>query len=370
MKKVIVSVINDLSHDQRVHKVCISLQQEGFEVELVGRRRRNSEPIKRDYSTHRMYIGIEKGPFFYAFFTIRLFFFLLFKRADVLHANDLDTLLPNYLASKLRGIPLVYDSHEYFTGVPEIQHRKLVKWVWVTLERLLFPRLKYVFTVNDSIAELYKSEYGKAIHVMRNIPTSSPLKSPLTKEQLGLPMDKRILILQGAGINVDRGAEELLESVALSNDYFLIIAGSGDVIEALQHRAHKSDLLNKVLFTGKLPYVEMMQYTQCADVGLTLDKPLNINYQLSLPNKLFDYIKANVPVVSSDLVELKKIIQHYQIGAIIPSHEPLTILNVLDSLFDDEGKLTTMKANTKLALEQLSWENEVLALVEIYRQWK
>jgi glycosyltransferase involved in cell wall biosynthesis len=325
MKRVVVSVINDLSHDQRVHKVCSTLQEQGFEVTLIGRKLKSSEPVKRNYCTHRMFIGFEKGPFFYALYNFRLFFYLLFTRVEILHANDLDTLLPNFLVSRIKRIPLVYDSHEYFTGVPEIQGRPIVKGVWVTIERIIFPRLKYIFTVNQSIADLYQQKYQQEVKVMRNIPSSLPLIAPVTKEQLGLPLDKRILILQGAGINVDRGAEELLETIALSDTYYLVIAGSGDVIEALKKRSAMPDLIGKVLFTGKLPYQQMMQYTQCADVGLTLDKPLNINYQLSLPNKLFDYIKANIPVVSSDLVELKKIIAQYQIGAIIPDHHPLSI---------------------------------------------
>jgi glycosyltransferase involved in cell wall biosynthesis len=370
MKTVYVSVINDLSHDQRVHKVCTVLHNSGFKVTLVGRKLPDSKPINRDYSIKRMRLVFKKGALFYAFFNIRLFFLLLFRKTDILHANDLDTLLANYLVSRIKRIPLIYDSHEYFTGVPEIQHRKVVKSIWTSIEKWIFPKLKYVFTVNESIAELYRKQYKGTVNVMRNIPLLEPVQKLKSKEDLKLPLDKKIIILQGAGINIDRGAEELIEAIALMNDVFLIIAGSGDVIQQLKNRSLKSDLEGKVLFTGKLPYHEMMQFTMNADVGVTLDKSTNINYELSLPNKLFDYIKASIPVLSSDLVEIKKVINEYQIGTIISDHHPLTIKNSLESLINNEEQRKLYIENTIIASKQLSWENEVIELVKVYEKLK
>jgi len=370
MKTVYVSVINDLSHDQRVHKVCTVLHNRGFKVTLVGRKLPDSKPINRDYSIKRMRLVFKKGALFYAFFNIRLFFLLLFRKTDILHSNDLDTLLANFLVSKIKRVPLIYDSHEYFTGVPEIQHRKVVKSIWTTIEKWIFPKLKYVFTVNESIAELYRKQYKGTVNVMRNIPLLKPVQKLKSKEDLHLPLNKKIVILQGAGINIDRGAEELIEAIALMNDVFLIIAGSGDVIQQLKSRSLKSDLEGKVLFTGKLPYLEMMQYTMNADVGVTLDKSTNINYELSLPNKLFDYIKASIPVLSSDLVEIKKVVNAYQIGTIINDHHPLTIKKGLESLLNNEEQRKLYIENTIIASKQLSWENEVIELVKVYEQLK
>jgi hypothetical protein len=170
-KKVILSVTNDLTSEQRVHKVCLFLLKKGFEVTMVGRLRRKNLPLeKRPYATKRMFLFFERGPLFYAEYNFRLFFYLLFHKADVLVANDLDTLLANYIASKFKGSVLVHDSHEYFTGVPELEGRNFAKGMWKRIERWIFPKLRSIYTVNGSIASLYKEEYGKEVKVVRNFP--------------------------------------------------------------------------------------------------------------------------------------------------------------------------------------------------------
>jgi glycosyltransferase involved in cell wall biosynthesis len=153
------------------------------------------------------------------------------------------------------------------------------------------------------------------------------------------------------------------------NDAILLIIGSGDVIPALKQIVIKHKLASRVKFIGKIPLEILFQFTQLADIGLTLDKDTNINYRYSLPNKLFDYIHAGVPVLASNLVEVKKIIKHYQIGDCIDNYTPQHIASKLNSMLIDEAQLQIWKKNAKIAAAQLNWEQEELKLLEVYKRF-
>ena len=367
-KRIIVSVTNDLATDQRVKKVCNSLKNLDYDILLVGRKLTESLKLHRDYDCKRMNLFFNKGALFYAEYNIRLFFLLLVSKVDVYHSNDLDTLLANFLAAKIRRKPLVYDSHEYFTGVPEIQNKPFVKGVWLAIERWIFPKLKYIFTVNSSIAQLYKTEYGKTLRIMRNMPNKISLNNSKTKEELGVPLDKDIIITQGAGINIDRGIEEAVEAMQYLKNVCFLIIGDGDVIPQLKQRVVELGLQKSVLFKGRMPYQEMMQYTNHALLGLTLDKDTNINYRYSLPNKLFDYIHARIPVLATRVIEIQKIIEAYNVGLFIENHQPNHIADQIRLALNNEELQNTWSENMERATKELNWEHEEIALKEVYTE--
>ena len=371
-KRVVVSVINDLSSDQRVDRTCSTLHESGYNVLLVGRKVKESVSLNtRAYKVKRMKLLFEKGGLFYAEYNFRLFLFLLFKRFDILHANDLDTLLANRLAQKLKGGELVYDSHEYFTEVPELLEGSFAKRTWLKIERSIFPELKTVFTVNKSIAGIYKDLYGIDLKVMRNLPISGKFNSEIkakSRSDLGLPPEKKIIILQGAGINVDRGAEEMVEAMNWIDAVFLIV-GSGDVIGDLKDKVRSLNLLSKVIFKGRVPFEELVSYTKVADVGITLDKDTNLNYRYSLPNKIFDYFQADLPVIASDLVEVRRIIDEYKAGIIVSSHKPKKMAEEINNYLNNNDLFNKTKQNVKKAKADLIWENEKEILINCYKKF-
>ena len=370
MKRAIVSVINDLVTDQRVNKSCLALQKAGYEVLLVGRKQRKSPPMdERPYTTHRMKLLFEKGPFFYAEYNIRLFFFLLFHRANLLLSNDLDTILPNYFISKLKGCKMLFDSHEYFTETPELVGRPKVQKVWKKIEGFVVPKLDEMITVCDSIADLFREKYGVKCHVIRNIPLRKALPPKGDKSALGLPTDKHLLILQGSGINIQRGAEELVQAMQHLDDCFLMIIGGGDVLPILKQMVEQLQITDRVRFFPRMPYQQMMAYTQLAELGFCLDKDTNLNYRFSLPNKLFDFIHASVPIVASHLTEIEKIIRQYDLGLFIENHEPETIATTIREGLSDEARRELWKQNLSVAARELCWENEEQKLLEIYRHY-
>ena len=368
-KKILVLVSNDLATDQRVHRICSTIYKDNFRLELWGRERSNSLSLPMwPWKARRFNMIFETGPLFYISLTLTFIFRLLFKRFDIIYANDLDTLLPAYLVSKLRNKVLIYDTHEYFTGVPELVQRPRIRAIWKKIESFIFPKLNHVFTVNQSIADLYFKEYRVMPLVMRNIPMNENLLLHKSRLDLGLPSHKFLILLQGNGINIQRGAEEAVEMMKFIMNSCLVIVGSGDVIPLLKNTVEQEKLQDKVFFFPRMPYTELTQYTLNCDLGLSLDKPTNINYQLSLPNKLFDYIRAEIPVLASNLVEVRKIVENYNIGEIAENHQPEYLAQKVNELMNNKILLETFKTNCQKAKHQLTWENESQVLLNLLIQ--
>ena len=278
----------------------------------------------------------------------------------------MDTLLPNYIVSKLKQLPLVYDSHEYFTGVPEIQNRPIVKWVWKTIERLIFPHLKNVMTVSDSISLQYESEYGIRPITVRNCSKNANQIIPFSRDELQVNKDHLLLIMQGTGINIDRGGIELIEAISKTENISMLIVGGGDMITVLKEKVIGYNLSERVKFFPKVPWKELIRYTKAADVGLSLDKDTNINYRFSLPNKLFDYITAGIPVIASNLPEVSKIVNKNNCGIIIPAVSPDEIVRAIKTLKENPGLLSEFKKNIVIASESINWDNESIKVKSFY----
>ena len=359
MKRIIVSVTNDLTTDQRVDKVCNTLSKMGFKVLLIGRKFKNSEKLNRNYNTFRFKLLFNKGFLFYAEYNLRLFFKLFFIKKEILLSNDLDTLLPNYLISKIFKTKLVYDSHELFTEVPELINRPFVQNFWLTIEKNILPNIKNCYTVNSEIAKIYSIKYNIPVKVIRNLAPKYHKKVHLEPFAEKIKGTKKMLILQGAGINVDRGAEEAVEAMQHLENCVLYIIGSGDVIGILKNKIKTLNLEEKVFILPKMPYLELMKYTQIADLGLSLDKNTNLNYEFSLPNKIFDYIQAGTPLLVSNRKIIKEIVECNNIGKVIETHNPKEIATCISSIFKNEEQYNKWCQNLIKTADIYNWENEI-----------
>jgi glycosyltransferase involved in cell wall biosynthesis len=361
-KKIIVSVTSDLVSDNRVHKVCTTLHNMGFEVLLVGRKLPASLPVEiRQYAVKRFSLPFHKGPQFYAAYNLRLLLFLLFSKFDILLSNDLDTLPANHIASKMKGKPLVYDSHEYFTEVPELINRPRVKKIWEWLEKKMVPNIKSAFTVCNSIAEIYKEKYGTPFRVVRNLPVAGSFEAKTEKGE----NQKKIILYQGA-VNIGRGLEQAILAMHFIENAKLIIAGGGDILTKLQNLVINEKLQNKVEFTGRLPLKELTKLTPQADLGLSIEEDLGLNYRFALPNKLFDYIQAQVPILITNLPEMVAIVNQYNIGEITNSLEPRHLAEKITDSLNNQEKRKVWKSNLPLAAKELNWENEEKVIHEIF----
>lgn len=356
--RITFSIINDYVGDQRIQRIAGYLHEIGHEVEIVCRILPDSLPVNHfPYKVKRLHLFFTKGKFFYLEFTIRLFFYLLFQKTAILVANDLDTLLPNFLISRLKKQKLIYDSHEYFTQVPELIHRPATQKVWLKIEQFIFPKLKWAYTVNGSIASIYEKLYQVPVKVIRNLPTRKVSSSPA----LSPPY---LLLYQGA-LNVGRGIDLMIDAMRFLPDYELLIIGKGDVEKALRERAKDQ---KNIRFQGFIPPASLHTLTQNAKLGFSLEEDLGGNYHYASPNKLYDYIQAYIPCIASDLPEIRNLVETFGTGEILPFAErnAENLAKKVRHICENPKKYAQFQENCAQAASILCWENEREKLQEFY----
>jgi glycosyltransferase involved in cell wall biosynthesis len=363
--KVVSVVSNDIVTDNRVHKIALSLEANGYEVTVIGRRFKKTEKIlDRKYRIRRFRLLFNKGPLFYLNLNIRLFFYLLFNDSRIILSNDLDTLLGCFLASRIRKRQLVFDSHELFPEVPELVHRPLVRKIWRVLEKNLVPKISYGFTVSPSIAEFYLKEYGVEFELIRNL---GNFRFDNEFEGINKKNKQKIILYQGA-LNLGRGLELLIESMQFVEGAKLQIIGSGDITAHLNKLVKNLQLTDRIEFIGRLPLEKLWNYTAGANLGISLEEDLGLNYQYALPNKLFDYIQARIPVIISDLPEMTRIVEKYKIGEILTERSPQKLASMINTMLESKIVRKKYATNLELAARELCWEKEEDKLIKMFKR--
>lgn len=364
-QRILVSVISDVVTDQRVQKECGTLHRMGYDVLVLGRKSARQFGLDQlPFPVKRFANPFRRGPLMYGFFNLQLFFYLLPAKADILWSNDLDTLLANYWIARLRRKKLVYDSHEYFT---ESVYKKRSRAVWQRIERSLFPKLKNVLTVSDSLKHIYENAYGVPVTVLRNVPL---LEEPQPGAAVAaIPPGKKILVMQGMGINEHRGAEEAVGTLRwLPGEFQLYFIGGGTLWNVLQRLVASSGLSDRVRFIPSLPYPEMMTYTRAAFLGLILEKTsVSDHHRYALPNKFFDYLQAGIPVLSTRVVEVERLIREYDVGDVVDRPDPQLLADRILSISADPGTYERWRANTLRAAGELNWQREEKVLEAFMR---
>ena len=325
-RRIAVLVSNDLAYDQRVRKTCNTLMAAGWEPVLVGRRwrRQDAVNIDRPYPNFRVWLPFLTGPLFYLALQWGLVRALRRCRDEfdcvAVWANDLDTLWPAVRASRRWGWHIAYDSHEWFTEAEGLKGRPVRKAIWQWWERRAFRGISSMLTVNVSIAGAYRSKYGLEVEVVPNVPERAETAVPMPRSQLGWPEDARVLLMQGAFMDRDRGALDAVRALQHLPDHHLALIGSGPEHDEAPSVAMKLGVSGRLHVHGRMPFEQLRRCTAAADVGLSLDRPTVDNFRFSLPNKLFDYLHAGIPVVCSDLPVAGQFVRTEGIGQVVAPH--------------------------------------------------
>ena len=357
-KRIIISVTSDLSTDQRVQKTTQTLHEAGFKVLLVGRKTRKSLPFKANYPFLQFRLLFNSSFLFYAEYNIRLFFLLLFTKADIFLSNDLDTLLANTIAGKIRKKKIVYDTHELFTEVPELIGRNFVKRIWTFIEKHCIQKADTCYTVCQSIADYYNKKYNTKMKVVRNVPLCTLQDNVVSK--LSFP-GKKIILYQGA-LNIGRGIEWIINAMPYINNAVLIIIGDGDISNDLKLQVEKQNLQKRIFFLGRISSKELPTYTIAADLGVCLLNNNSLSYYYSLPNRIFDYMYAKVPILASDFPEIRNIIENYNLGKIISNYQPIFLADTINNMLNKK----TNEQYFDKAIQEFNWENEKQVLLSLF----
>ncbi|MFC6266863.1 glycosyltransferase [Frigoriflavimonas asaccharolytica] len=358
--KVLVSVFNNLSTDQRVEKVCKTLMDHGYQVELVGNNWNGLPFLKRDYPTKRLSLKSTSLKTAYLEFNVKLYKYLL-KSADkktILLANDLDILVPNFLVSKKLNIPLVFDSHEIFTEMPAIQGRFTQK-IWRLLERKYLPKIKYMMTESESYSEWFQEKYQIKPIVVRNIPKR-------IIDDIVFPENRPKVILYQGVINQSRGLPQAIEAMKYLENVVFKIIGDGPKRKEFEGLVLSKNLEKKVQFLGQMLPEDMRKVTKTADVGLSLEENGGVSYLYSLPNKVSDYIQAKVPLVMINFPEMMRIKNEFNVGEIVENHEPKNIAEKIETVLKNGRKY--YKLDLENAGKKLCWEEEELKIKELFEK--
>jgi glycosyltransferase involved in cell wall biosynthesis len=326
----------------------------------------SSNELTIPFDGRRLSLPFQSGFLFYATWQIRLLIQMLRTPCGAIWANDLDTLLPAYLAAKWHGVPLVYDSHEFFTEAAGLTGRPLQRNVWLNLERWLFPRIASIITVNDSIAEAYEKRYPNARSGKPLVVRNMPLKRTQTQNQvdwrtkLEIPEAATFAILQGAYLDKDRGVIQAVEALRLQPHWYLAVVGAGEEFEWAQQQ--QSALNGRLICLPKMPFNELCTLTAAADLGFSLDRGVHGNYWFSLPNKLFDYIHAGIPIVASPMPEVRRIVEEWNVGVVIRDHGPESIAEAVTEVMN--APRTKWSDECAKASKKLNWQAESDVIAE------
>ncbi len=336
-----MAVTNDLLTDRRVMRHAEALREAGCEVILIGRR--------------QLAVRMKRGWKFYAEYNVRLLWRLLWTRCDVVWANDTDTLLACYIASRLKRLKLVMDAHELFPEVPELVGREKVKYVWETLERKLMPKCDAMLTVCQSIANHYRQKYGVEMNVVRNIQGES---LEMKGERCAGAM--KTLLYQGC-VNKGRGVDWAIDALEWLEDCRLVIAGDGDLLEEMKAYARSKSWSDRVEFRGRLMPEKLDELTPQASVGLVMLEDMGLSYHFALPNRIGDFIAAGVPMVVSDLPEMAGVVRTFGVGAIMEGVGAKPLAEAVEKVLSREWT----EENFAAARADMDWNNEKKKLTKI-----
>jgi len=366
-KDIAISFLGNALHDTRVTNLIKSFTAVNFNVKVISfdwsnEAKQNLPANIKLFKINRK--GLNLG--FYVSFLKLLFTELLKTKADIYFAEDIYSLPITYIVARYKKKKVFYNSRELYPFLAGLRKRPIIQFCIRQIEKFFIRRVDLVMTTGEMDADFLVGYYGiKRPMVLRNLPLYRTANNPINFHEK-LHIDTRLKILLYQGVILDgRGIEPLLNAMTTVTDCALVILGDGASKEKYQNLMRQLHLENRVFFMGTIQQDALINYTSGADVGVSLIENISRSYFLALPGKLFEYIMAHVPVLVSDLPQMRAIVEQNNIGEIIDLNDSNDLKVKLQHLIQDDEALSQYKLNCETASKKLNWESEFQKLVEI-----
>lgn len=370
--RVAAFVLNSFKNDSRVLKENISLQKAGYDVTVVALH--ESPLAEREtlagISVHRIKLKSRAWPKQRLVQLLKYVEFIFravgaYRQSDILHCNDLNTLPIGVIIKRVfnRDAKIVYDAHEYETEQNGLGgwRKRIVKW----LERGLIGYADAVITVSGGIADEYVRLYGiPRPALVLNTPLRRPVvRKNLFRDTFGIGEEQAISLYQGS-LSRGRGIENIIETFKgmEASGQVLVLMGYGPLAKIVKEAAaaHRN-----IYYHEAVPPEVVLDYTASADVGLSLIENSCLSYYYCLPNKVFEYAMAGLPVIVSGLYEMRRIVEAYGIGAVIASDDEAGFRAAVEEI--DAIGAETLQYNLERFAETFNWEAQEQVLLGIYK---
>lgn len=372
MKKITSIVLNNFKNDSRVLKENISLQNAGYEVIVVAL---HEEALKefeevQNIPVHRVKLKSRNWSKYKLVQLLKYIEFIYrvtkkYKLSDILHCNDLNTLTIGYIIKKFynKDVKIVYDAHEYETEVGGLSG--IQKTITKQVEKFLIKYTDVVICVSDTIANEYVRLYNiSKPELVLNTPAFQEIdKKDIFRETLNISKDKIIFLYQG-GLSRGRGIEILLDTFKEMNDEksVIVFMGYGPLESLIKTMSNK--YVNIYFHEAVSPDI-LLDYTSSADFGISTIEDSCLSYRYCLPNKMFEYTMANVPVIVSNLPEMKKVVNNNNIGVVAKENNPQGLKEAIQKAVElDEEEL---QRNIQKVKEVYNWEEQEKVLLALYK---
>ncbi len=359
-KSVTISFLGNANFDTRVTNLTNSLKEIEFDVKVISFdwTSPNFNSVIGDTSIFKLVKKKNSFPFYFNFLTT-LFRELLKTNSSIYIAEDIFTLPIVTFIAKLRGAKLYYNSREFYAFLAGLRNKPKTQAIIRGLEKFFIQKVNAVMVTGDGDAQFLEEYYGiNNTVVIRNLPLKQKATEPKDfHKMLNIPDSSKILLYQGV-ILEGRGFEPLLNVMVKIKNCDLVILGAGVFKTKYEKLAKELGIESRVHFLGNMVQSELINYTAGADIGVSLIENISKSYYYALPNKLFEYIMSNIPVLISDLPQMKKIVDDYNVGRYVTLEDKSSLEKVLSEMLNESNSIEQYKINAEKASKELNWQKE------------